>query len=447
AVETLSKFNTINDSRIIKIILHSTGRYSPGALKQRPTSLSNKILANNSGSCLEVYRIYKENLKENVDVWDHIYIGLYLCMAGEKRAVSNYQPHNLPRLIAMAFSGPDMLSDIILLIKLCANYSGLTLYAGVTEFISIFLKLDKSYQDLWSLSSVGLYSSFYGIEDINPDNDEPSKGSIDLETTTAKFWSKHLNVTNQYLLPWQIVLNCSSLLSQRKFHQALKLLPKTISSSVPLPCRLLMCQLKLHILGIEGERKQVISLLNETVPYSEDILEIARFEEHIKDYNYPEDFSIGDKNLNASIAIFVAWVKTDNGKLLSYLRHSVKKSMRNFSIRKPSELIDTELKDDPEKLSFFLAYICTPQIIDNIPSLEGTKDVLIERQNICQLLTKLMPTKKEDYLSEIENIIDELSMEEGKRVVDRTRIYVDMEAHTKWIYKELEEDYDRYKDL
>lgn len=151
--------------------------------------------------------------------------------------------------------------------------------------------------------------------------------------------------------------------------------------------------------------------------------------------------------MSAPIALFVAWVKTEDSKLLSYLRIATKKAIKKAGCNKPSELKYSENEQDNSQLIFFLEHICVPQVIDNIRSLKGTKAVLNERQDICRLLLQLDPCQAKYYLTEIESIADELLMEEGKRVVDRTRIYVDMDAHTRWVFKELQEDYERYKDL
>tara|TARA_R110001592_G_scaffold1039_1_gene6087 strand:+ start:3323 stop:6811 length:3489 start_codon:yes stop_codon:yes gene_type:complete len=442
-INSLEKLETINDPRLVKIKFHLTGEYEPARLQQRNTNLSDKLISDHRSSLLDIYRLFK---KCDKDVWGYIYLGIWLSLTGTNVSKKKPQPHNMHRLIGHALSTQNMLFDINALIKLSINYSGLDIFSGINEFLHFILKRGSEHYNLWSLHLIGIHSAHFGIEDLNL-NSNSKQISRFKETVTSTYWRANSN--NQSCLPntYSIsIIKSLTRLSENNIEGCLQSLNDCDASNIPQPFRLLHCQMKLFALSREGSRSNIVNLVNETVPYSKDILEIVSFDDQLIDFEF-EDFDSTDNILSTPIALFVAWTKTDSSKFLSYLRIATKKAIKKAGCEKPSELQNTNLKEDNYKLIFFLRNICLPHIIDNISSLKGTKTVLNERQDICRLLSELDPNNQLHYQAEIENIADDLMMEDGKRVVDRTRIYVDMDAHTRWFMKELPEDYARYKDL
>jgi uncharacterized ubiquitin-like protein YukD len=70
-----------------------------------------------------------------------------------------------------------------------------------------------------------------------------------------------------------------------------------------------------------------------------------------------------------------------------------------------------------------------------------------ERQAICSLLIELDGANTTAYNEEITSIAEQLAIDEGRWIVDSTRIYVDTDALIRWAKRELQEDFGRYRDL
>lgn len=69
-----------------------------------------------------------------------------------------------------------------------------------------------------------------------------------------------------------------------------------------------------------------------------------------------------------------------------------------------------------------------PLLLDSLRRiLKSSQDVMNERQAICASLRLIDPTNSSNYQDEVMLITNQQAMEEGEWIVDRTRIYVDMD--------------------
>lgn len=440
----ISKLKSIQDLRLNKISEIKNYQLFASNLRQRDHSISDYLLDSKNKSKLSIYKFFRSDGDSFLDVWNHIYIGIWLGLLGKGNSSFNYEPHKLPILIGRALSEGNLLNDIKSMIKLSINYYALSVFKGIKEFLLLLVKQTPEYDGVWSLKTIGLHSEFIGIEDYS--FNEGCKLNVKHSNSlTRELWqgnnsSKRLDSLTFSLMCGLRHLECND------YETCLNSIPSELSLQIPFPYRLLFTQIKLSALSFERRKSEVIYLINETVTDSSDIIDIVSFERELVDYEY-QNFECKNNVLSAPIALYIAWLKTEDSKHLSYLRIATKQTVKKLKIEKPSTMVSMPEKYSNSQLIFFLNYICVPQVIDNIRALNGTKSVLNERQSICQLLTKLDPVNSDKYLLEIAAIDDDLLMEEGKRVVDRTRIYVDMDAHNRWMLKELKEDYERYKDL
>ena len=443
-IEILKKLGNIQDLRLNKISEIKNFQLFNSTLRQRDYSISDYLLDSDCTSKLSIYKSFRSSSDSFLDVWNHIYIGIWLGLLGKDNGSLTYEPHKLPILLGKALSEENLLNDVKYLIKLSVNYHGLSIFKGIKEFLLLLLKQSTNYDALWSPHTIGLHSESIGIEDY-PLSVNSELGSKYPNSLTKNLWmgrnsSKSIDELTFALMSGLRHIEC------KEYEMCLSVLPQKISLEIPFPFRLIFTQMKLSALSFERRKSEVIHLINETVPESADIIDIVSFESELVDYEY-KDFECENNVLSAPIALFIAWLKTEDSKLLSYLRIATKQAIKKLNLEKPSTMVARPEKYSNSQLVFFLNYICVPQVIDNIRSLNGTKAVLNERQCICRLLIALDPINADEYHQEIASIDDDLLMEEGKRVVDRTRIYVDMDAHSRWMLKELKEDYERYKDL
>lgn len=443
-IDVINKLGSIQDLRLAKVSELKQYQLHTSQLPQRDYSISDCLLDTNIKSKLSVFKKFRAQNGSFLDVWSHIYVGVWLGLLQKDKSSCSYAPHKLSALIGRALSEGNILNDVKSMIKLSVNYHELQVFKGVKEFLSLLVKQTPDYDDVWSPHTIGLHSEFIGVEDY-PFNNASSFSSKQANSLTIDLWGGNNSKKRLDNLTLSLVSGLKYLV-QKDFEKCLEVLPPKISLKVPLPYRLIFTQMKLSALSSERRKKEVIRLLNETVPESADIIDIVLFERELVDYEY-KDFECEDNVLSTPISLFIAWLKTEDSRLLSYLRIATKQAIKKLNVDKPSEMVSAPEQYSIAQIIFFLNYICVPQVIDNIRSLKGTKAVLNERQSICRLLVNLDPINSDEYIQEIASIDDDLLMEEGKRVVDRTRIYVDMDAHSRWMLKELKEDYERYKDL
>tara|TARA_R110001606_G_scaffold387428_1_gene552094 strand:- start:310 stop:3318 length:3009 start_codon:yes stop_codon:yes gene_type:complete len=445
-IRTLKELSLIEDARLAKLAFNLTGIYDASKLNTRSCDLSDKVIINDKSALLKIIRTSGNSQSPVTDIWDYIYLGFWLSLQNKHYRIKGNKPHKLPHLLGRAMSEHNMLNEINSLIKLSVNYYGLNIFTGIKEFLSLLLRGASIHPSQWSPHLIGLHSDYLGIEDVPLDASIREYSFLGKSDTTSLWMSDSIETKSEIDEFTLLVVKNMLLLTKLDIDKSLQSLPKEMNTGIPFPYRLIFTQMKLFALSKERKRPEIINLVNETVPTSSDILDIVTFEEELADFNF-EDFNSKENILSAPIALFVTWLKTEDNKLLSYLRIATKQAIKKFGVNKPSEIkLNKELLNI-EQLIFFLDHICVPQVIDNLRALRGTKVVLNERQDICRQLVYLDPIKSGKYKLEIESIDDDLQMEEGKRVVDRTRIYVDMDAHTRWMLKELKEDYERYKDL
>ena len=115
-------------------------------------------------------------------------------------------------------------------------------------------------------------------------------------------------------------------------------------------------------------------------------------------------------------------------------------------VERPSNLIVD--KFPRKKLIYFLANVCIPEIMDiSFYAFPTSRSLDEERINVCLLLSQIDPENSEIYNDEIKNLTKILSIEDGLRDVDRSRVHVNIDAIASWAHTELGEQYQRYKDL
>lgn len=120
-------------------------------------------------------------------------------------------------------------------------------------------------------------------------------------------------------------------------------------------------------------------------------------------------------------------------------------SMR--SVRRPSELSLLRDSYSLPQLTYFLRYVCVPSIMDSSVEFMSSEDVELERISICQVLTDIDPANAEHYLDEVKEITQRLVVSRGLRLVEQSKIYVDVEGVRRAVDSELRDGFNRYKEF
>lgn len=116
--------------------------------------------------------------------------------------------------------------------------------------------------------------------------------------------------------------------------------------------------------------------------------------------------------------------------------------------QRPSELVTVVDKFEKNQLVYFLWSVCVPDVMDvSFDVFTTSREIQEERIRICSLLTELDPVHRADYAEEITIMTKYLTIQDGLRDVDRSRVHVNTEAVARWAEKEITESFLRYKEL
>ena len=151
--------------------------------------------------------------------------------------------------------------------------------------------------------------------------------------------------------------------------------------------------------------------------------------------------------LSTTIVLDLCWRKSPSPEHEAYRRYACEDYLTSCNCDRPSELFNCLPGCNLEQHKYFFREVCVPSVLDSFPAFASSREVEEERRNICTALISLDPENSESYKDEITDISARLRIEDGMRLVDQSRVFVDEEAIKAWALREQEENYNRYKDL
>lgn len=152
-------------------------------------------------------------------------------------------------------------------------------------------------------------------------------------------------------------------------------------------------------------------------------------------------------DISLSILIDQAYKLAPTDHLATLRRTAVDQFIRLNSFSRPSDLSECVDEISHSKAIYFFRNLCVSSILDMCKCLKGTKAVDEERRRVLAALRVLDPVRAEEYDAEILAISSSLRIREGLKVVDGSRIHVDIEGISRWAQDELQENLSRYKNL
>ncbi|KFE62875.1 hypothetical protein [Hyalangium minutum] len=129
------------------------------------------------------------------------------------------------------------------------------------------------------------------------------------------------------------------------------------------------------------------------------------------------------------------------------LRWSCDEFLAKNGLEHPSDIARRINEYDREQVLYFLKKICVQPVLEACRGLPTSRAIDEERINVCSLLVSLDPDNAEIYRGEIKSLATKLKIEEGVQIVDRSRVFVDDDAISRWAERELREIFDRYKEF
>lgn len=114
-------------------------------------------------------------------------------------------------------------------------------------------------------------------------------------------------------------------------------------------------------------------------------------------------------------------------------------------IERPSMMqIDGEAYGQ-EEMVFFWRYVCTVQIMGPVLlNIQNSKDLDMERIEICRCLKRVDPKNEEIYDQEIRDITQKLYIYEGLNTIENSKIYVNTDGIKEKVIKSLKSDFNNY---
>lgn len=147
------------------------------------------------------------------------------------------------------------------------------------------------------------------------------------------------------------------------------------------------------------------------------------------------------------IALHLCWRTTDSDLAATNLRFAFEEFLDAHNVKSPSELVNHRDKFKLNELIYFLNNVCVVNVMDMSQRISSSREAEIERQHVCSVLCELDPSNRTNYEAEIVGIVHMLSLQEGRTVVDSSRVHVDTEAIRAWASRELESSFRRYTAL
>lgn len=120
--------------------------------------------------------------------------------------------------------------------------------------------------------------------------------------------------------------------------------------------------------------------------------------------------------------------------------------LRNSTVR-PSQLLQAPSGIDQSILIYFLHFVCTTDVLDSHVEYESTQDVEDERILVLQGLIELDPENRSIYAEEIAQITRRQMILKGVRVIETSKIYVDVDGVKNALGKDARDLFVRYRSL
>ena len=134
-----------------------------------------------------------------------------------------------------------------------------------------------------------------------------------------------------------------------------------------------------------------------------------------------------------------------NSAKLSHVRYSFERYNINNNINTPQDLYNCIGEISKEHVILYLKVVWRPEIMGQTLLYEGSKDIEEARIQVCKVLIDLDPNNASDYQTEIRERVKAIELAKVTKLVDQSRVYVDVSAIKKNLKSQLGDVYAKYK--
>ena len=118
-----------------------------------------------------------------------------------------------------------------------------------------------------------------------------------------------------------------------------------------------------------------------------------------------------------------------------------------YGLHRPSELKVHVNKFDRRLLVYYLRYICIPEIMQVSSAFSSSRQLEDERVSVCALLAEIDEVNAKEYEAEIRELTRLQAIKGGVRHLERSKIFVDLNAIRRWADSNIKEDFNRCHSL
>lgn len=146
--------------------------------------------------------------------------------------------------------------------------------------------------------------------------------------------------------------------------------------------------------------------------------------------------------LPLALALYTNFYKNDK---IAHLRYSFELYNINNNIKNPQDLLNPDLGLNIEHIKLYLKLVWRPEIMGQTLIYNGSKEIEEARIQVCKVLVEIDVSNASDYQSEIRERIKNLELAKVTKLVDQSRVYVDVTAIKKSLKSRLSDVYAKYK--
>lgn len=161
----------------------------------------------------------------------------------------------------------------------------------------------------------------------------------------------------------------------------------------------------------------------------------------------PKALSQCGHEITTSLALEAWRQASDSEAKRRYIRLAYNQFMAKMNIERPSLIPRRFIDEKPDLYITFLREICLPDIMDMSVGAKSSLSLQEERVAIYALLRQVDSENSSEYEDEILAITQSLSIWEGLKTIDSTRIHVEETAYAQAVLNELQGSFDRYASL
>ncbi len=447
----LAELSLISDYRLDKISLALGGDRSTARLALRGTETSDALFG---GRLCEAARSLRTaSPTAGVDPWHIVYASAVGAHSRNPTTFGRARAFGVERLLSSILShDTECLTNRGQLEKLSNIFDAEPAFGALGKFLSKLLGDEAS--QLMRVDFVSLNSPTIGVEDLALAADEnypPLEPRLqDLQCPSAQVWRPGRPAAGLAMSdPVSLMRRFASGLRLLRAHEAAEALPLLhglANTPVTEPLRHLITTALLVNHHDLGDRLSTIALIAREAARNDLTPALLPIDRVLKPFSWSDYRPLADC-LAASVVLDTLWRRTEDDSIATMLRFSFAYQLQRSGCKRPSEFVDHASQYDCNLLLYYLRNVCVPPIMDMSRAFKSSRQVTEERQAVCASLKVLDPERANEYDGEIFSISNSLVVQDGLKLVDRSRIHVDLDAVARWARRAIAEDFARYADL